>query len=57
VPGEVTKLAITPNKVGQYSIVCTELCGLGHSLMRSRVTVVERGEYESWLREQEPATE
>jgi cytochrome c oxidase subunit 2 len=52
VPGEVTQVAITPTKVGQYPIVCVELCGLGHSLMRSRVRVVERGEYESWLREQ-----
>ena len=52
VPGEVTQVAITPNKVGQYPIVCTELCGLGHSLMRSRVHVVERGEYEAWVQEQ-----
>jgi cytochrome c oxidase subunit II len=52
VPGEVTQVAITPTKVGDYPIVCTELCGLGHSLMRSRVYVVERGEYQSWLREQ-----
>jgi cytochrome c oxidase subunit 2 len=51
VPGEVTQVAITPTKVGQYPIVCTELCGLGHSLMRSQVHVVEQGEYESWLRE------
>ena len=53
VPGEVTQVAITPNRVGDYPIVCTELCGLGHSLMRSRVHVVERAEYETWLREQE----
>ena len=55
VPGEVTQLAITPNRVGEYPIICTELCGLGHSLMRDRVRVLERAEYESWLSEQREA--
>ena len=34
-PDQVTKLVITPTKVGGYPVLCTELCGLGHSLMRS----------------------
>jgi cytochrome c oxidase subunit 2 len=53
VPGEVTQLAITPTKVGEYSIICTELCGLGHALMRDRVRVLPQAEYESWLAEQD----
>jgi cytochrome c oxidase subunit 2 len=52
VPGEVTQLAITPTKVGEYEIVCTELCGLGHALMRDRVRVLERADYDAWLAEQ-----
>jgi cytochrome c oxidase subunit II len=52
VPGEVTKLAITPTKVGQYEIICTELCGLGHALMRDRVDVLTRDDYDAWLEEQ-----
>ena len=55
VPGELTKLVITPTKVGTYPIVCTELCGLGHSVMRSQVKVVEPAEFEAWLAEQEKA--
>jgi cytochrome c oxidase subunit II len=55
VPGEVTEVAITPTKVGEYPIICTELCGLGHSLMRDRVVVMERAEYDAWLSEQRQA--
>jgi cytochrome c oxidase subunit 2 len=48
VPGEVNPLVITPTKVGTFPIVCTELCGIGHSLMRSEVTVMEQDEFEAW---------
>jgi cytochrome c oxidase subunit II len=49
VPGIETTLVITPTRTGEYSIVCTELCGLGHSTMRGPVRVVERAEYEEFL--------
>ena len=55
VPGEVTEVAITPTKVGEYPIICTELCGLGHALMRDRVRGVRHAEYQSWLAEQRQA--
>ena len=35
------ELVITPNKLGTYPVICTELCGLGHSLMRSTVIVMK----------------
>jgi cytochrome c oxidase subunit II len=49
VPGIETTLVITPTKVGEYAVVCTELCGLGHSTMRAHVRVVERAAYEKFL--------
>ena len=49
VPGIETTLVITPNRVGEYAIVCTELCGLGHSTMRAPVRVVEQAAYEQYL--------
>ena len=49
VPGIETTLVITPTRTGEFSIVCTELCGLGHSTMRGPVRVVERSEYEEFL--------
>jgi cytochrome c oxidase subunit 2 len=52
VPGIVTTIVITPTKTGEYRIICTELCGLGHALMRSKAVVVSQGEFAAWLREQ-----
>ena len=40
VPGIVTHLPITPTKVGTDTVICTELCGLGHALMRATVIVM-----------------
>jgi cytochrome c oxidase subunit II len=49
VPGIETTLVITPTREGDYSLVCTELCGLGHATMRGAVSVVSRQEYERFL--------
>jgi cytochrome c oxidase subunit 2 len=51
VPGTVQRILITPTKVGTFPIICTELCGLGHSTMRSRVIVQTQEEYDAWLAE------
>ena len=48
-----TKLPITPTKVGTFPIICTELCGLGHSLMRSKVIVMRTGEFNRWAARQQ----
>jgi cytochrome c oxidase subunit 2 len=52
VPGIVTKLAITPTRVGEYPVICTELCGLGHSVMRTQAVVMEQSDYDAWVRRQ-----
>jgi cytochrome c oxidase subunit II len=52
VPGIVTKLAITPTRVGEYPVICTELCGLGHSVMRTQAVVMEQNDYDAWVRRQ-----
>jgi cytochrome c oxidase subunit II len=48
VPGIHPTLHITPNKVGTYPVICTELCGLGHALMRSRTIVMENAAFQKW---------
>src|SRR5215475_12389059 len=53
VPGMVTQLHITPTQLGTFPLECTELCGLGHSLMRTQAIVMEPAAFDSWLREQE----
>jgi cytochrome c oxidase subunit 2 len=48
VPGETTTLVITPQKVGTYTLICTELCGLGHAVMRARVEVLSAADFAKW---------
>ena len=43
VPGRTNPLKITPTKLGTYPVICTELCGLGHALMRRSAIVLTRG--------------
>jgi cytochrome c oxidase subunit II len=50
-PGMVTTLVITPTKVGDYEVLCTELCGLGHSTMRSAAIVSTRADFDKWKQE------
>jgi cytochrome c oxidase subunit II len=49
VPGIETTLVITPTRKGSYSLLCTELCGLGHATMRAPVRVVDQAEYEKFV--------
>jgi cytochrome c oxidase subunit 2 len=53
VPGLITQLHITPTRVGTFPLECTELCGLGHSLMRSQAIVMKPAAFDTWLRQQE----
>jgi cytochrome c oxidase subunit 2 len=55
VPGIVTTVVITPDKLGTFDVVCTELCGLGHALMRSNVIVMKPSDFEAWLQQQQAA--
>jgi cytochrome c oxidase subunit 2 len=48
VPGLKTEITVTPTKLGNFPFVCTELCGLGHALMRTRAIVLPESEFESW---------
>ena len=55
VPGLVTRLHITPNRLGTFTVICTELCGLGHSLMRTRAIVMTPAAFDAWLHSQTKA--
>jgi cytochrome c oxidase subunit II len=49
VPGLVTNLHVTPDRVGTYPLICNELCGLGHSLMRTQAVVMKAAGFNKWL--------
>ena len=53
VPGITTRAVITPNRIGSYQLICTELCGFGHSTMRAKVEVESREDFQKWLSTQE----
>jgi cytochrome c oxidase subunit 2 len=50
VPGITTSYRVTPNRIGTYPVVCAELCGLGHAVMRSSAHVVSPSDFQAWLR-------
>ena len=50
VPGLLTKLVITPNQLGTFPVICTELCGLGHAVMRSQTTVEPKDKFLAWAK-------
>jgi cytochrome c oxidase subunit II len=54
VPGITTSLRVTPTRIGTYPVECTELCGAGHSLMRTAAYVVSPSAFQAWLSSQKP---
>jgi cytochrome c oxidase subunit 2 len=56
-PDRVTETFITPTQAGTYPIVCTELCGAGHAVMRSNVVVQSDAAYRAWVSSQKTTAE
>jgi len=50
VPGKVIHLLLTPTKVGDYMLICSELCGFGHTDMTASVAVVDHETFEKNLK-------
>lgn len=52
-PGEVVSTTlVTPTRIGAYTVVCVELCGLYHSYMWEAVNVVSDAQFNSWITSQ-----
>jgi cytochrome c oxidase subunit II len=47
------EIVVTPDVIGEYSVVCTEYCGTGHSTMRVPVVVETEEEFLAWVAKQE----
>jgi cytochrome c oxidase subunit 2 len=52
VPGITTEIVITPTRTGTFTLICTELCGLGHATMRAPVRVLDQPAFQAWLAKQ-----
>ena len=53
IPGMNIPVWFIPNRVGEYEIACSQLCGLGHFRMRGFVTIQAAGAYQKWFDDQE----
>ncbi len=49
IPGSVTYFWFTPVRTGTFDVLCAELCGSGHPMMRGRVMVQTEADYQAWL--------
>ena len=55
VPGVPTTLVATPDRIGTYMVTCAELCGIGHSQMRTIVKVMSPSDFSAWIADQQKA--
>ncbi|MDJ0635758.1 MAG: cytochrome c oxidase subunit II [Xenococcaceae cyanobacterium MO_188.B29] len=51
IPGRDAQLTFTPNRVGQYPVICAELCGAYHGGMKTTLTVHTAEDYEQWVQD------
>ena len=50
VPGQTLHIHFTPTTPGEYAILCTQLCGLGHYRMAAILRVLPENDFQAWLR-------
>lgn len=49
VPGRVITGWFRPTRVGHYDVQCTEICGIGHGIMRAAIHVESASEHLAWM--------
>jgi len=49
VPGQTIHVHFTPSAPGEYAILCTQLCGLGHYRMAATLRVLPQPAFDQWL--------
>ncbi len=53
VPGQTAHIHFTPETPGDYAILCTQVCGLGHYRMLATLRVLPAAAFDNWLHAQE----
>ncbi|HEY1807582.1 MAG TPA: cytochrome C oxidase subunit II [Acidobacteriaceae bacterium] len=49
IPGMIGHLQFTPTALGDYVILCSQVCGLGHARMQARLRVESQPDYDRWI--------
>ena len=55
IPGMAGHLEFTPETPGDYPILCSQVCGLGHYRMQARMRVVTPEQFAAWMAQREAA--
>jgi cytochrome c oxidase subunit 2 len=55
-PGVVTVIRASPDKLGKFTVRCSQLCGLYHSFMYAPGSVVTTAKFSQWLQSQGAST-
>lgn len=53
VPGQTQHIHFTPQTPGDYAILCTQVCGMGHYRMQALLRVLPPDQFNAWLHQQE----
>lgn len=48
VPGRQNTLWVVPLEKGSFDVFCTEYCGTGHSIMLTKVAVMDEKDFKEW---------
>jgi len=56
IPGRQSEIRFTPQVVGEYKVICAELCGPYHGAMNTKFIVETPENFDKWLQEQQVAT-
>ncbi len=51
IPGREVQLTFTPTRLGQYPVICAELCGAYHGGMKTQLYVQTAAEYDEWIKQ------
>ena len=52
VPGRIITGWFKPTVKGEYNVLCSQICGTGHGLMKAKIVVETAEEHEAWLKTQ-----
>lgn len=56
IPGRSTQLQFVASQIGEYPVICAELCGAYHGGMKTRAFVHSPEEFASWVESQKMAS-
>ena len=55
VPGTTKELRVTPDRVGEYKVRCSVICGTSHAKMEQPTIVQTAADFQAWVKEQQSA--